>query len=400
MHAGEDDLSVGGSVEPGWEGVADRFRQNFAEGLETGAAVAVYRDGAPVVDLWGGVADSRTGRRWEKDTVACVFSTTKGITAICAHLLVQRGELDLDAPVSKYWPEFADGGKEDLRVRWLLTHQAGLPFVDQDLTLADLEAVAPVLRALEQQKPLWEPGTAVAYHAVTYGHLVGEVIRRITGKTLGQFIADELVGPLGLNTWLGLPAEASVDLAFLDAMPALTLPQPDGDAAGFGEAAAELLERFLRAISLGSALPFALVTGEPGDFNDRRVLAIELGASNLVSDARSLARAYAATVSEVDGVRLLTDETVAECIPTRTADTPAFGVPPELAGNGKMDFGLGFMAGEKLSPSSFGHPGAGGSLAFADPDSRLGFAYVPNRMVAGAEDRAMALVAAVREALQ
>lgn len=388
-------MTIDGTVAAGWEGVADAFRQSFADGHETGAAVAVYLDGTPVVDLWGGVADSRTGRAWERDTVACVFSTSKGITAICAHLLLQRGELDLDAPVAQYWPEFADGGKQDLKVRWLLTHQAGLRYVDADLTLSDLLAVEPVLRALEAQKPLWEPGTHFAYHAVTFGHLVGELVRRITGKTLGRFLAEEVAQPLELNAFLGLPEDVAVDLAFLEPMPV-----PPDLVALLGEGARDVVDRFKRAITLGSALPANLVTGEPGDFNDRRVLAVELGGSNIVTDARSLARAYAATVSDVDGVRLLTDATAAECIPMHTTDSPVFGVPPELASVvPRSNFGLGFIQGEMLSPSSFGHPGAGGSLAFADLDARLAFAYVPNRMSSDV-DRTTALIGTVRKALR
>jgi CubicO group peptidase (beta-lactamase class C family) len=385
-----------GFVNAGWEGVADAFQKNFGEGRETGAAVAVYVDGAPVVDLWGGVADARTGRRWERDTAACVFSTTKGITAICAHLLLQRGELDLDAPVARYWPEFADGGKQDLLVRWLLTHQAGLSVLDEDLTLDDVRAMTPVIRAIEAQKPHWEPGTAYAYHAVTFGPLVGELVRRVTGKRLSAFIADELVAPLGLNLVLGLPEDATIDLAHLEAMPSAV-----DMVALHGEWVQPLVDRFRRSISLGSALPADLVTGEPGDFNDRRVVAAELGGSNLVSDARSLARVYAATVSEVEGVRLLTDQAVAECVPMRTTGCPPFGIPAELAAAtpDQGGFGLGFIAGDKLSPSSFGHPGAGGSIAFGDLDARVGFAYVPNRMARDEDERARSLIYAVRTAL-
>ena len=180
---------VQGHVEEGWGKVADAFRANF-EGNpgEVGAACCVYVDGRPVVDLWGGLADREANRPWDKDTIVAVASTTKGATAICAHLLVQRGELDLDAPVVKYWPEFGAAGKEHIPVRWLLSHQAGLPVVDGPLTFEEACAWHPVIRALEAQKPEWEPGTEHVYHSVTFGFLVGELVRRITGKSLGTLL--------------------------------------------------------------------------------------------------------------------------------------------------------------------------------------------------------------------
>ena len=199
---------VQGHVEEGWGKVADAFRANF-EGNpgEVGAACCVYADGRPVVDLWGGLADREANRPWNKDTIVAVASTTKGATAICAHLLVQRGELDLDAPVVKYWPEFGAAGKEQIPVRWLLSHQVGLPVIDGPLTFEEACAWDPVIRALEAQKPEWEPGTEHVYHSMTFGFLVGEIVRRITGKSLGTFFADEVAAPLGLSAWIGLPEE-------------------------------------------------------------------------------------------------------------------------------------------------------------------------------------------------
>ena len=386
--------AVDGTVAPGWEPVADALGKSLAGGADTGAAVAVYRDGAPVVDVWGGLADAGRNRLWQRDTVACVFSSTKGMTALCAHLLVQRGLLDLDAPVAKYWPAFADAGKEDLLVRWLLTHQAGLAFLDTDLSLDDVRAVGPVVRAIERQRPAWEPGTQLGYHAMTFGFLVGEVVRRITGKTLGAFFAEEVAAPLALNAWIGLPEEASVDLAVLEAT---EMPPPIVDAL-LGADPESPMGQMVRAITLGSAFPFTLVTGERGGFNDRAILALELGSAGMVTDARSLARAYAAAVNDVDGVRLLTDESAARCIPLQTTDTPVYGTPPDSAGPRALDFGLGFIDCEMLGPASFGHKGAGGSLGFADLDARLSFAYVPNRLDEAA-NRAQALVAAVRSCL-
>ena len=372
-----------GTVAPGWEPVAEEFRRCFTDRNDLGAAVAVYHDGQSVVDMWGGVADSRTDRPWERDTTVVVFSTTKGATAICAHMLAERGELDLDAPVVSYWPEFAEGGKESVPVRWLLTHQVGLPAVDRDLAYGDLLAHTPVVEALAAQAPLWEPGTAHAYHAVTYGHLVGEVIRRVTGRTVGAWFRDEIAAPLGLRAWIGVPEEADVDLAFVERQSEQLLPEAFPHMVDF-------FELFARSIHLGGALPLALITGQPGDFNDRRTLAIELAGSNMVADARSLARMYAATLSNVDGLRLLSDATVQRAAEIQTAESHYFGWPDALPNF--MDFALGFQKVPDL-PSAFGHGGAGGSLAFADPERGLAFAYVMNRMDATAPDERSASLA-------
>ena len=173
---------VNGVVEHGWEQVADTFRANFKEGKDLGAACCVYVDGRAVVDLWGGLADRAGNRPWVKDTIALVASTTKGATAMCAHLLVQRGQLDLDAPVTRYWPEFGAAGKEKMPVRYLLSHQAGLPYVDTPLTFEEACAWDPLVRALQVQKPLWTPGTEHLYHAMTFGFLVGQVMKAAKGK--------------------------------------------------------------------------------------------------------------------------------------------------------------------------------------------------------------------------
>ncbi len=199
-------VQVGGNVEPGYEGVRDAFANNFEEHGEEGATYALYVDGAQVVDLWGGIRGD-TGAAYEGDTLQVVFSSTKGATAACAHLLAQRGLLDIDAPVVTYWPEFGQAGKEHIPVRWLLTHQAGLPTVDVTLTREEALAWEPVIHALEVQAPYWEPGVSHGYHALTYGHLVGEVVRRIDGRSLGAFFHDEIAEPLGLEFWIGLPEE-------------------------------------------------------------------------------------------------------------------------------------------------------------------------------------------------
>ncbi len=211
-------VEIGGSVEPGFEGVRDAFAQNFVENGEIGAGYSLYVRGKKVVDIWGGVANVKTGAPYTDDSLQLVFSTTKGATAACANLLAQRRELDIDAPVAQYWPEFAEAGKENIPVRWLLSHKAGLPTVDAKLTTDEVFAWDPIIHALEVQAPYWEPGTAHGYHAITYGYLVGEVVRRISGKSLGTFWHDEIAAPLDLEFWIGLPAEQEHRVAPLVAM--------------------------------------------------------------------------------------------------------------------------------------------------------------------------------------
>ena len=175
-------VEIGGTVASGFEAVRDAFAQNFEEHGEVGAGYSLYVDGKKVVDLWGGIANVKTGAPYTDDSLQLVFSTTKGATAASANLLAQRGELDIDAPVAKYWPEFAQAGKSEIPVRWLLCHKAGLPTVDAKLTADEVFAWDPIIHTLEVQEPYWEPGTAHGYHAITYGYLVGEVVRRITGQ--------------------------------------------------------------------------------------------------------------------------------------------------------------------------------------------------------------------------
>jgi CubicO group peptidase (beta-lactamase class C family) len=411
---------VTGHADEGWGRLADAFRANFERGFERGAACCVYLHGRPVVDLWGGTADAHTNRPWVEDTVAVVFSATKGATAICAHMLVERGLLDLDAPVVEYWPEFGAHGKEDILVRWLLTHQAGLPVVDLPLTLEEACAWDPVIRALEEQRPLWVPGAQHMYHAKTYGFLVGEVIRRITGKSVGRFFADEAAGPLGLSSWIGLPESVEPLVAHLELAPA------PASAAILGT----VLERFdvvrrptgeeiraweqmtgdpnspaVRSGTLGGSLP-QLVT-ESGGANARIVRAAEFPGSNMVTDARSLARLYAATVADVDGVRLLEPATVEAMRVVQTSDSTPYGIPTELepyAEELAPTLALGFMTPTRSMPLSgpgaFGHPGAGGSLGFADAEAGIGFGYIVNRMSSdGRDPRVPGLVAAVVDGL-
>ncbi|MCP2257146.1 CubicO group peptidase, beta-lactamase class C family [Streptoalloteichus tenebrarius] len=409
----EPSTSGGDDVEAGWGKVADAFRANFeGDPGEIGAACSVYVDGRPVVNLWGGLADREANRPWDEDTIVQVASTTKGATAICAHLLAQRGELDLDAPVVEYWPEFGAHGKDKIPVRWLLSHQAGLPVVDGPLTFEQACAWDPVIRALEAQKPLWEPGTEHAYHAVTYGFLVGEVVRRITGRSLGAFFAEEVAGPLGLSAWIGLPeAEEKRVARFEDAAP-FTLEELLAGMIATTGLDADTVTAWVRSMWSPDALQIrAGVLGgamDPatGYFRTRAWRAAEFPAANMLADARSLARMYAATVSEVDGVRLLDPSTVETMTEVQTDKTRMHGLPPglDIPADRSFFMSLGFWRScapmPMMGPGSFGHPGSGGSIGFADPDARVGFGYVTNLWNYRPDDtRAANLIKAVRSCL-
>jgi CubicO group peptidase (beta-lactamase class C family) len=395
---------IEGTVAPGFEGVRDAFARNFAEHGEVGAGFSLVRDGATVVDLWGGVADVSTLSPYTEDTLQLVFSTTKGATAVLASLLAQRGELDVDAPVSEYWPEFAQAGKGDIPVRWLLCHKAGLPYVDRELSVEECLAWETPTKALAAMAPIWEPGSAHGYHAVTYGWLVGEVLRRITGRSVGRFFADEVAGPLGLDFWIGLPEDLQARVAPLTnaglnrQAPGMAAEAPGGEAQGMIEQLEALLgPGSLLIKALGGTSSLALAGN--GVFNQPEVRAAELPAANGVTNARSLAKMYAAVIGAVDGVGpLLTPEQIAAASTTQTSGGDRVLMM-------ETTFGLGFMTSSPFSPyggpRAFGHAGAGGSVGFADPENGLGFGYVMNRMMTNlsGDPRTRGLVSAVYDAI-
>jgi len=388
-------VQVGGAVEPGFEGVRDAFVANFEEHGEVGAGFSLYVQGRKVVDLWGGVADPETGRAYDEDTLQLVYSTTKGATAVCANLLAQRGELDIDAPVADYWPEFGKNGKEHIPVRWLLTHQAGLSTVDAELSVDEVLAWEPVIDALEAQAPLWEPGEAHGYHAVTYGFLVGEVVRRISGKSLGAFFADEVATPLGLEFWIGLPEEHEGRVS-----PLIGGLIPSGTA--IDPKLRELIDQFIGPQTmLGRALSLNGTFAGTDVFNSRQVHAAELPAANGITNARSLSRMYAGVVGEVEGSDAGPLLERAQIDAARTRQT---------SGNDKClyfesTFGLGFFTSSPFAPygveGNFGHAGAGGSVGFADPENQIGFGYVMNKMNQNlsADPRTSGLIRATYEAV-
>ncbi|MEZ5323309.1 MAG: serine hydrolase domain-containing protein [Microthrixaceae bacterium] len=379
-----DPIAVHGFAEPGFSTVVDAFEANFTHHGDIGAAVCVYHRGRPVVDIWGGYADRERGHHWERDTVQLVFSTTKGMVATCVHLLVERGVLDLDAPVARYWPEFAAAGKDDIPLRWVLTHQAGLAAVTGRVTLEDVLGWNGVVDAIARQAPVWEPGTAHGYHARSFGWILGEVVRRVTGRSLGRFFAEEVAGPLDLDFFIGLPAEELARVSHV--YPPVVEP-----------AVREVMDAFMGPDTmLGQVLagPSNLF-GYDDMWNRPDVLSAEMPSSNGVGTARAIARMYAALIGEVDGIRLLRADTLADAVEVRV-DGPdhVIGVP--------MSFGLGYMTPPPFGPpGSFGHMGAGGSIGIADPARNWSMGYVMNRMDLGitGDARSSGLIAAVLTAL-
>jgi len=390
----DDKLGIDGEVADGFEPVLDTFRDNFLNRdlavRETGASVAIYVEGERVVNLWGGIADAETNTPWTEDTLGLVFSTTKGIAAICVAMLVEGGTLSYDEPVATYWPEFGANGKAEITLGQMLSHQAGLIFADPPLTREQLIAVDPVVETLAAQAPLWEPGTAHGYHALTYGWLVGEVVRRADGRRISQFLADEVAQPLGLEMWIGLPEEFEPRVSML-----LPAPRPEGEELELMMKIAGPGTNGGRALFMDGALGIA--EGKM-TFNDRDVHATEMPAANGITNAASLARLYAATVGEVDGTRLTTSTTVDAMRAERVQG-------PDLSLVLPTRFGAGFMLNDTFLPfysdSSFGHYGAGGSLGFADSDANIGFGYIMNQMGGGiaGDPRAVRLFESLRTCL-
>jgi CubicO group peptidase (beta-lactamase class C family) len=396
MHADEQrrplnsDRNVTGYADDGFGVIADEFSKGFSKRGETGAALAVVLDGRLVVDLWGGTSDARSGARWHSDTLNVIFSCTKGLLAICALNLVAEGRLDLDAPVSTYWPEFAGAGKAQVVVRWLLQHRAGLIALDTDLTVDDLLHWEPVIRAIEAQAPLWKPGTSHQYHTLTYGWLVGELIRRVTGMTAGGYLRSITTDAIAPDTWIGLPVTEEPRVARL-AWDDAPRPVPGPEAHSQQQRLVE------RAATLGGALPVDLVWEDSG-FNDPRMHGAEIPGAGGISTARDLARIWSSTTTSTNGVRLLSREiTDAASVPV-SFGRPVFGSQPPYGAWG-TGFAVPTAAKPLLSGASYGHDGVGGQRGFADPDALVGFGYLTNHLVRRDDTRADALVAVLRNLL-
>lgn len=378
------ELAVSGTIAAGFEPVREAFAENFARRGEWGAGLCVWHDGRIVVDLWGGVADRAAGTPWAGDTLATMFSSTKGLVALCFLMLADRGQLDYDAPVGRYWPELGRGDKEALTVRALLNHRAGLVGIDAPITLDMLEhRPDEVARILAEQAPCWQPDTDQGYHGVTYGLYASELFRRITGESVGTFLAREVTRPLGADVYLGLPEALAPHVA------------PNYPITA-GERVFKVIPKLLfhrgqegrvyRQVALGREAARAFAnpreTGPLGihNFNAPRVRRLELAWANAIGSARGLCRVYAALASggELDGVRLVGASSLAPLHARQSwSDRDRVLRKP-------LGWSQGFIKEEgrlfSPNPESFGHPGAGGSLGWCDPVERLAIGYVMNKM--------------------
>jgi CubicO group peptidase (beta-lactamase class C family) len=392
--------TVQGSCDSRFELVRREFERNFVERDEVGASVCIFHDGRKVVDLWGGVADPAAGKPWIEDTVSLVWSSTKGATSLCAHILADRGELDLEAPVASYWPEFAQSGKENIPVRMLLNHQSGLAAIREPLPPGAFYDWQLMTAALARETPWWEPGTRNGYHAYTFGWLVGEVIRRVSGRSPGTFFRDEVAKPLGLDFWIGLPEEIESRVA-----PVIPAPPPSP-----GEPVSPLLVVAMTQPESMQAKLFLNTGGYglvPGEVDSRSAHAAEIPAAGGITNARGLAGMYAALLSG-SKLRLVSDVALARM----AAVSSATGV--DIVGLLPTRFSLGFVKsmdnrrvsavpGDSiiLSEEAFGHSGFGGSVGFVDPKAGFSLGYSMNRMGAGTgiNERGQSLVDAAYKSL-
>jgi CubicO group peptidase (beta-lactamase class C family) len=394
-----DEAGVSGTWHPKFDRVREEFVRNFAERGEVGASVSVIVDGRTVVDLWGGLARPDTGEPWQPDTLVQVWSSTKGATSLCAHILIDRGLLDLDAPVVRYWPEFGQNGKAATTVAMLMSHQAGVPAIREPLPQGAFYDWQLMTTALAAEAPFWEPGTRNGYHALTFGFLVGELVRRVSGKSLGTVFRDEVAAPLGLDFWIGLPESEEPRVA-----PTIS---PD---LGTGEPLSIFLLKALTETTSIPALAFFNSGGyitSPGESDSRAAHAAEIGASGGITNARALARMYA-PLAGIGGVELLgrdalarmarvhsaTGEDASAFIPTRFSLGYVKSIDNRRQPPGKQDSVI-------LSEEAFGHSGFGGSIGFADPRAGFSFGYTMNKMGLGTgiNARGQSLVDAVYASL-
>jgi len=383
---------------PQFARVREEFERNFAERGEVGASVCVTIDGERVVDLWGGIADQDSGRAWERDTISVVFSSSKGATALCLHILAARRQVDLDAPVTTYWPEF---GQQDVTVGMVLAHRSGITTISEPLPDGAFFDWPLMTNVLARQPPEWKPGSRHGYQALTFGWLAGEIVRRVSGRPLGAFLRTEVAEPLGLDLWFGLPESEEPRVA------PMIFPAGDApDQARFMILIGTEPESVPARIFLNSG---GYMLPGPLGFDSRAAHAAAIGAAGLITNARGLAGMYAplACGGELNGVRLVGEREL-----VRMGTTVSAGPDATLLHDTRFSYGFmrstdnrrrppQFRDSMILSSDAFGHPGFGGGIGFASPAHRMSFAYTMNNMGPGTllNPRGQRLVDAVYRSL-
>ncbi|MDA4846276.1 serine hydrolase domain-containing protein [Hoeflea poritis] len=368
---------IEGICEPGFEPVLAAFAENFEHRDEVGASVCVHAGSQMVVDLWGGFRDQERRQAWDRDTVSVVYSCTKAATALCAQILIDRGQLDLGEKISHYWPEFAANGKEDATVLMALNHTLGLPALRAPVVRGGFNDWDYVTGRLAAEEPFWKPGARTGYHMFSFGWTVGELVRRVSGKSLGAFFRDEIAGPLGLDFWIGLPADTTPPIA-----PVIPYKPEPGT---------ELTDFVRTLISDRESTPhLAYLNNGRHDANSAQAHAAEIGGAGGIANARALAAMYRplAGRGSADGRTLLSKERTAGMarLSSETERDETLLIPTR--------FGQGFMlsmdnrglpSGNSvvIGPGAFGHVGMGGSIGFADPEAGLAFGYTMNRLGGG-----------------
>jgi CubicO group peptidase (beta-lactamase class C family) len=363
------EVEIKGSVEPGFELVQDEFTRLWNE-IEVGASFCVFHQGRKIIDLWGGFTDRDEADEWQGDTLVNVYSATKGPASLAMAILYDEGLIDYEEKVSTYWPEFGAEGKQNITVAQLLSHQAGLSSVESRLTVEDLYDWDKMVNLLAAQKPLWEPGSAAGYHAITWGYFPGELIRRVTGKTLGEYFHEKVALPLNADFYIGLPESEFYRCA--------TLIGPNHARMQSAPAPAVEMSEFHAGSLLNPTIyPFKHACSTPW----RKA---EIAASNGHTSARGLATIYGALAmkGELRGVSIISPESLEQAIKVEVEGTE------DLVLGGKLRRARGFMLNSDgaygLNDESFGHAGTGGSLGFADPVAGIGFGYVMNQIQSGA----------------
>lgn len=385
---------VDGFVADGFEKIRTTFDSIIAEAPESGAAVSIWHKGQNVVNLWGGLADKDAKTPWQEDTKVVVFSCTKGLMSLVLAQLFQAKKFKYEDLVSQYWPEYAGAGKEKTTIRDLVAHRAGVPFFKDDIEFNQALDWNYMVSKIEKEEAMWEPSTTYAYHAITHGWLTGELIRRITGLMPGEYLAKEISSPLKSDTWLGLPATLEDKVA---------VSYPSEDLSSFF---VDLKNQnthpgnfLIRSLDLGGAFPVDLAGPEVG-FNTAAVHQAQIPGAGGISTAHGISKIWSSTVHETDGVRLLSDETVDYVTKVQSEGKPFTDLEPPYGKFG-MGFQLDSPARGYLTSSSFGHDGAGGQCAFADPVNKVGFSFVTSEMRGGVveDDRATRLMAELKSIL-